>query len=104
MKMKIANEYLNGLMERVIARDPGEPEDVYKRQTLALLGGGTLAAGGGGMAAGAAALGAATLGVGLLVGGIIFSFTGGKMCIRDRGKSHPPECQRRCWRTSCMAG
>ena len=26
MKMKIANEYLNGLMERVIARDPGEPE------------------------------------------------------------------------------
>lgn len=47
--------------------------------TLALLGGGTLAAGGGGMAAGAAALGAATLGVGLLVGGIIFSFTGGKL-------------------------
>ena len=31
------------------------------------------------MAAGAAALGAATLGVGLLVGGIIFSFTGGKL-------------------------
>lgn len=47
--------------------------------TLALLGGGTLAAGGGGMAAGAAALGAATLGVGLLVGGIIFNFTGGKL-------------------------
>lgn len=47
--------------------------------TLALLGGGTLAAGGGGMVAGAAALGAATLGVGLLVGGIIFSFTGGKL-------------------------
>lgn len=47
--------------------------------TLALLGGGTLAAGGGGMAAGTAALGAATLGVGLLVGGIIFSFTGGKL-------------------------
>ena len=47
--------------------------------TLALLGGGTLAAGGGGMAAGAAALGVATLGVGLLVGGIIFSFTGGKL-------------------------
>lgn len=47
--------------------------------TLALLGGGTLAAGGGGMAAGAAALGAATLGVGLLVGGIIFSFTGDKL-------------------------
>ena len=47
--------------------------------TLALLGGGTLAAGGGGMAAGAAALSFATLGVGLLVGGIIFSFTGGKL-------------------------
>lgn len=47
--------------------------------TLALLGGGTLAAGGGGMAAGAAALSAATLGVGLLVGGIIFNFTGGKL-------------------------
>lgn len=46
---------------------------------LALLGGGTLAAGGGGMAAGTVALGAATLGVGLLVGGIIFSFTGGKL-------------------------
>lgn len=47
--------------------------------TLALLGGGTLAMGGGGMAAGTAALGAATLGVGLLVGGIIFNFTGGKL-------------------------
>ena len=47
--------------------------------TLALLGGGTLAAGGGGMAAGTAVLGAATLGVGLLVGGIIFSFTGSKL-------------------------
>lgn len=47
--------------------------------TLALLGGGTLAAGGGGMAAGAAALSAATLGVGLLVGGIIFSFTGSQL-------------------------
>ena len=35
--------------------------------------------GGGGMAAGAAVLGAATLGVGLLVGGIIFNFTGGKL-------------------------
>ena len=45
----------------------------------ALLGGGTLAAGGGGMAAGAAALGAATLGIGLLVGGIIFNLTGGKL-------------------------
>lgn len=53
--------------------------------TLAFLGGGALGglaaggAAGGGMAAGAAALGAATLGVGLLVGGIIFSVTGGKL-------------------------
>jgi hypothetical protein len=47
--------------------------------TLALLGGGPLAAGGGGIAAGAAMLSAATLGVGLLVGGIIFNFTGGKL-------------------------
>ena len=47
--------------------------------TLAALGGGALAAGGGGMAAGAAVLGAATLGVGLLVGGVIFNFTGGKL-------------------------
>lgn len=47
--------------------------------TLALLGGGTLAMGGGGIAAGTAVLGAATLGVGLLVGGVIFNFTGGKL-------------------------
>jgi len=47
--------------------------------TLALLGGGTLAMGGGGIAAGTAVLGVATLGVGLLVGGIIFNFTGGKL-------------------------
>lgn len=47
--------------------------------TLAALGGGAIAAGGGGIAAGTAVLGAATLGVGLLVGGIIFNFTGGKL-------------------------
>ncbi len=47
--------------------------------TLAALGGGALAAGGGGMALGSAILGASTLGVGLLVGGIIFNFTGGKL-------------------------
>ena len=47
--------------------------------TLAALGGGAIAAGGGGMAAGAAALGAATLGIGLLVGGIVFNFTGQKL-------------------------
>lgn len=47
--------------------------------TLAALGGGSLAAGGGGMALGATVLGAATLGVGLLVGGIIFNTTGEKL-------------------------
>jgi hypothetical protein len=46
---------------------------------LALLGGGTLAAGGGGVALGTMVLGAATLGVGLLVGGIIFSITGSSL-------------------------
>ena len=46
---------------------------------LAALGGGSIAAGGGGMALGTAILGASTLGVGLLVGGIIFNATGGKL-------------------------
>ena len=44
--------------------------------TLAALGGGALAAGGGGMALGSMVLGGVTLGMGILVGGIIFSFTG----------------------------
>lgn len=47
--------------------------------TLAALGGGSLAAGGGGMALGSAVLGGATLGVGLLVGGVIFNITGSKL-------------------------
>lgn len=47
--------------------------------TLAALGGGALAAGGGGIALGTTILGATTLGVGLLVGGIIFNFAGGKL-------------------------
>ena len=47
--------------------------------TLAALGGGSLAAGGGGIALGTTILGAATLGVGLLVGGVIFSCTGSKI-------------------------
>lgn len=47
--------------------------------TLAALGGGALAAGGGGMALGSAVLGAATLGVGLLVGGVIFNLVGGSI-------------------------
>ncbi len=44
--------------------------------TLAALGGGAIAAGGGGMALGTTILGATTLGVGLLVGGMIFSLVG----------------------------
>ena len=44
--------------------------------TLAALGGGALAAGGGGMALGATVLGAATLGVGLMIGGVIFNISG----------------------------
>lgn len=47
--------------------------------TLAALGGGAIAAGGGGIALGTTILGAATLGVGLLVGGIIFNFTGSSL-------------------------
>ncbi|GHU73954.1 hypothetical protein FACS1894188_00800 [Clostridia bacterium] len=43
---------------------------------LAALGGGAIAAGGGGMALGTAILGASTLGIGLLVGGIVFSIAG----------------------------
>lgn len=47
--------------------------------TLAALGGGAKAAGGLGMAVGSQLLGAATLGVGILVGGIIFNVTGNKL-------------------------
>jgi hypothetical protein len=47
--------------------------------TLAALGGGAIAAGGGGIALGTTILGAATLGVGLLVGGVIFNATGSKL-------------------------
>ena len=49
--------------------------------TLAALGGGAIgsSATAGGMALGATVLGASTLGVGLLVGGIIFNFTGSKL-------------------------
>ena len=54
-------------------------EQQLQNATLAALGGGAISAGGGGMALGTAVLGGATLGVGLLVGGIIFNFTGSKM-------------------------
>lgn len=47
--------------------------------TLAALGGGAIAAGGGGIALGTTILGATTLGIGLLVGGAIFNFTGSKL-------------------------
>lgn len=47
--------------------------------TLAAIGGGSLAAGGGGMALGSKLLGGATLGMGLLVGGIIFNITGNNL-------------------------
>lgn len=47
--------------------------------TLAALGGGALAAGGGGIALGTTILGATTLGVGLLVGGVIFNVTGSRL-------------------------
>jgi len=47
--------------------------------TLAAIGGGTIAAGGGGIALGTTILGASTLGVGLLVGGVIFSIVGSSL-------------------------
>ena len=47
--------------------------------TLAAIGGGSIASGGGGVALGTTILGGATLGVGLLVGGVIFSVTGSKL-------------------------
>jgi hypothetical protein len=47
--------------------------------TLAALGGGAIAAGGGGIALGTTILGATTLGIGLLVGGVIFGLTGSSL-------------------------
>lgn len=47
--------------------------------TLAALGGGALAAGGGGMALGTTILGAATLGAGIMVGGILFNIVGSSL-------------------------
>ena len=46
---------------------------------LATIGGGALAAGGGGVALGTTLLSAATAGIGILVGGCIFNFTGNKV-------------------------
>lgn len=47
--------------------------------TLAALGGGAIAAGGGGIALGTTILGASTLGVGLLIGGVIFNIAGSSL-------------------------
>jgi hypothetical protein len=47
--------------------------------TLAALGGGSIAAGGGGMALGASILSGATMGAGLLAGGLIFNIVGTKL-------------------------
>ena len=47
--------------------------------TLAAIGGGAIAAGGGGIALGTTILGASTLGVALLVGGLIFNIAGSKV-------------------------
>lgn len=47
--------------------------------TLAAIGGGSLATGGGGIALGTTILGASTLGVGLLVGGLIANYVGGSI-------------------------
>ncbi|MFI3256518.1 MAG: hypothetical protein R3Y52_03665 [Psittacicella sp.] len=49
------------------------------KATLAALGGGSIAAGGGGVVAGTAVLGATTLGVGLLVGGVVMAMTSFKL-------------------------
>ncbi|SFK67358.1 hypothetical protein SAMN05216390_102359 [Lachnospiraceae bacterium KH1T2] len=50
--------------------------------TLAALGGGAITAGGGGIALGTTILGATTLGVGLLVGGVIFNVTGSNLSAK----------------------
>lgn len=49
------------------------------KATVAAIGGGAIAAGGGGIALGTTILGATTLGVGFLVGGVIFNATGSKL-------------------------
>lgn len=61
---------------------------------LAALGGGSLAAGGGGMALGATVLSGATLGVGLLVGGVIANITGCK--LSDKADEASRQAQKIC--------
>lgn len=50
--------------------------------TLATLGGGSLASGGGGILLGTMVLDAATLGTGLMIGGIVFNFAGKKLSAK----------------------
>lgn len=70
--------------------------------TLAALGGGSIAAGGGGMALGSAVLSGATLGVGLLVGGIIFNIAGGKLSEKaDETKKQMIEAEKNIDAISC---
>ena len=52
--------------------------------TLAAIGGGSLAAGGGGVALGTTLLGAGTLGIGLLAGGLVFSYIGDNQIDKAR--------------------
>lgn len=63
--------------------------------TLAALGGGALAAGGGGIALGTTVLGATTLGMGILVGGIIFNLTGRGLSKKaDEAKTQMEKAQK----------
>lgn len=59
--------------------------------TLAALGGGSLAAGGGGVALGTTVLGASTLGIGLLVGGLIFDQVGSNLSDKADEAYHQME-------------
>lgn len=64
--------------------------------TLAALGGGSLAAGGGGIALGTTILGVTSLGVGLLIGGLIFNFTGEKLSDKaDEAWSQMKEAEKK---------
>lgn len=65
------------------------------KATLAILGGGTLAAGGGGVALGTTILGVTSLGVGLLVGGIIFNVTGVSISSKaDKAEAQVAQAER----------
>lgn len=60
-----------------------------------MLGGGAIAAGGGGVALGTTILGASTLGIGLLVGGIIFNIAGRSLSEKsDQAKEQMLEAEK----------